>query len=555
MRPRQLLGRARRLVPPGALARGLSPPHDLAWRSIAYGAGVDPAPQSGPTPPPEEDGRFTAMGAARELRSRAFWEDPADGLLFLFHLHGFSPLAEYAAGDRRNRQGDTFWMEVIRDWLRCNARPAMPGWHPHPTSVRVISWAAALSTLDGWPGDLRFRMVEEVWRQARYVRRCVEHDIGGNHVIKNATALTVAGACLSDSSLASAGLGLLRREVGEQLLADGGHEERSTSYHRVVLSDLRDAALVLARSGRLVPAWLSDAIAAAEGWAAEMAGPDGRLPLLNDAWEGPPLGGERRRTPARALNHLRDSGYVVLSAAEDRAIFDVGPICPAHLPPHAHADTLSFVFWAAGRPLVVDPGSFLYTGPWRDSFRSTAAHNTVEVDGRDQCEFWGDFRAAHRPRVGIVQQFEAGGVMVFHACHDGYRRLDDPVEHHRALVWAPGDGLVVVDLLRALKRHSVRSRLHLAPGTRLEDGRTRDGFVFAALGEGARAVQDEAWYSPYLVKRVPAPVLEHHRVAEPEVAFGWSILREGVRVTELNRDRLTFERSSGEAVSIPLRWG
>ena len=83
----------------------------------------------------------------------------------------------------------------------------------------------------------------------------------------------------------------------------------------------------------------------------------------------------------------------------DQLNFDVGKLAPDHLPPHAHADTLAVVAWFDGRPVLVDTGAYTYTGPERDAFRGTAGHNTLELDGVDQCEFWGDFRLAFPPAV------------------------------------------------------------------------------------------------------------------------------------------------------------
>ncbi len=160
-------------------------------------------------------------------------------------------------------------------------------------------------------------------------------------------------------------------------------------------------------------------------------GPDGALPLLNDAWEGPAI----REPPAEEpLTQLADSGYVVFRHGDDQAVFDVGPLCPPHLPPHGHADALSFVLWGDGRPVVVDPGVGAYTGPLRNRFRATAAHNTVEVDGASQCVLWGDFRLARLPTVrAALPRKHAGGVVTVAARHDGYRRLDDPVDPSAAV--------------------------------------------------------------------------------------------------------------------------
>jgi Heparinase II/III-like protein len=41
-----------------------------------------------------------------------------------------------------------------------------------------------------------------------------------------------------------------------------------------------------------------------------------------------------------------------------------------------------------------EPGAGAYTGPDRNRFRATVAHNTVEVDEESQYVLWGDFRGS-----------------------------------------------------------------------------------------------------------------------------------------------------------------
>lgn len=547
MTPRQLVARTRRVFPPALLATATKLPESPQWTRLAEGLGVDVAPQSGPSLAPHETGTFSAVGASRRFGSPRFWTDLSDGLLFLFHLHGFSALASYAAGARTS-SGDRFWAEVVSDWLASESRPRRPSWHPYPTSVRLIAWSAALPSL-AWPDGLGDRMAADLARQARYLRRTVEHDIGGNHVLKNATALVFAGTVVPASRVFEYGVRLLRRELERQILADGGHEERSTSYHLAVTNDLSDAAELLRRRDGTAPPWLENALACTGKWEAAMRGPDGTLPLLNDAWEAPPRA-TRAKEPVSRLDH---SGYVVFRHDADQAVFDVGPVSPPHLPPHAHADVLSFVFWADGRPLVVDPGSYAYIGPWRNHFRGTAAHNTVEVDGVDQCKLWGDFRVAFPPQVRVAETRAHGEAVVATASHDGYRRLPDPVEHHRAFIWLPRSGVVVVDRLRARRSHAVRTRLHLAPGVRFAPGSGVAGFNVIALGAG-EVRRTSGSYSSFLGQKVPIDVLEDVTTVAPETPFGWSLLRNGARVTRLELDRLDVSRDGGSVLTIPLRW-
>lgn len=530
MQARQLLARPRRLVP----ARLLALPPDRGghgWLPAAYGLGVGGAPQSGPQPAPHTDGVFRAVGSARSFSAETFWADEDDGLLFLFYLHGFADLAAYAAGAPTDA-GDRFWCDVLDSWLSHFETATRPAWHPFPLSGRLIAWCSALSRGD-WPEGLARRMRASMKRQLRVLRRSVEYDIGGNHLLRNATALVFGGVCLQHEPTTRRGLELLRRELSAQLLADGGHEERSTSYHRAILEDLGAVQALLGRAGRPASGWLSSATYRMEEWLAALAGPDGTLPLLNDAWEGPALAGR-----SEPIIDLADSGYIVLRAGRDQAVLDVGPIAPPHLPPHAHADALSFVLWADGRPVVVDPGTYRYAGPARDRFRGTSAHSTVEVDRRDQCDLWGTFRAAHMPRVRRVslERHEAGVTVV--AEHDGYRRLSDPVVHRRTFLWLPGAGLVVLDRLLAGGDHEAVSRLPLAPGTDAGPGRVGP-LQLTALGPGPPATVEEGAYSPYLGTSIPAPVVTRRWRATRGQATGWSLLREGT-IARLDGDRLTI---------------
>src|SRR5688500_2422347 len=156
MRPRQVAWRARRLVPPRLLAAGLRESADVGWRRLPPGLGVNPAPQVGDGQPPHRNRTFHAVGASRPFPSPGFWREGADGMLFLFHLHGFEDLAAYAAAG--DDSGDDFWADVVESWLAENSVPLMPAWHPFPTSLRLISWCAAISSIERWPAPLKDRL-------------------------------------------------------------------------------------------------------------------------------------------------------------------------------------------------------------------------------------------------------------------------------------------------------------------------------------------------------------------------------------------------------------
>lgn len=539
---RQVAHRPRRLAPPGLLDLGLSDLDPPTWRPLAAGVGVNSAPQSGPSTPPHVSGSFTAIGTERSRDAPDLWRSRGvEDLLFSFTLHGFDELPPYLAAGR-DRSGDAFWSQVLGDWLESCAAPSVPGWHPYPLSRRIVAWSAALSA-GGWDSGLARALQGSLTHQVRYLRRCVEHEIGGNHVLENAVALTIGGACIGIAGALEQGRRLLRRELAGQVLDDGGHLERSPSYHRQILERLVDAQGVLEAYGEPMEE-LEAACGSMRRWMFAVAGPDGAVPRLNDGWDGPPV------TPSTApLVELGASGYVTLRSGGDQAVLDVGALCPPHLPPHAHADALSFVLWADGEPMVVDPGSGSYHGEVRAWSRATGTHNTVEIDGESQCVFLGDFRAARLPRVTYERIDRGAERTIVVASHDGYRRLRDPVTHRRTFCWLPGDGLVVVDTVEAARSHRVRSRLHLAPGVTSGRGPLRIRALW-----GARVEERSGRIAPYLGTFASGVVLEQAASSTERPVMGWSLLRSEAEVRREGGE-ITVRRPGRPAVRFSLTSG
>src|SRR6185436_7069489 len=95
------------------------------------------------------------------------------------------------------------------------------------------------------------------------------------------------------------------------------------------------------------------------------------------------------------IAQLEPSGYVRIQRDPVLVIFDAAPVGPDYLPGHAHADTLSFELSWGDRRVITNSGTSTYSvGPRRAWERSTAAHNTVEIDDENSSEVWGGFRVA-----------------------------------------------------------------------------------------------------------------------------------------------------------------
>jgi uncharacterized heparinase superfamily protein len=321
------------------------------------------------------------------------WALPGEPRLRGFHLHYGEEVLGWA------RRGDLDAAHAaLRAWIDGNPPSRGDAWHPYAISQRIGNWVAAITLM---PELASAETAASVSAQARYLARNVEDDILGNHVIANARALVLAGRALDDRQLLDGGLAILRREVAQQVLPDGGHYERSPLYHLLVLRDLLEVRAAAELHS------LGDPIDRMRRFAAALQRPDGLPAPFNDA----PLElAPQLDLPAPELGTtvFPETGYVVVRDNDLWLAFDCGPPAPPFLPAHAHADALSFQLWHAGRAAVLDPGTSTYEpGAVREEERSTRAHATATVGGLEQFAQWGAFRSGPLPTVRLVGPLEA----------------------------------------------------------------------------------------------------------------------------------------------------
>jgi hypothetical protein len=245
---------------------------------------------------------------------------------------------------------------------------------------------------------------------------------------------------------ARVGLSGLSNEAKRQVLADGLSWEGSTSYHRLVLELLLVPALIARRAGVNPDTGKQTAyFETLELMCAavmHLTGPDGTVPLIGDNDDGRMLvtdGGPDR--PVGDHRYLLGLGAALFFRSDMKAAagkaqpdlfwllgeqglqafdaldsepnaerekahaFESGGLCvlrgdgvgdfallrtrgavPGAPTGHLHNDALSLVLWIGGEAVTVDPGTLAYTSDTaaRDELRSTLAHATVSLDGREQ---------------------------------------------------------------------------------------------------------------------------------------------------------------------------
>ena len=223
--------------------------------------------------------------------------------------------------------------------------------------------------------------------------------------------------------------------------------------------------------------------------------------------------------PACKSKAFESGGYYVMrdgwSNNANYLLFDCGPHGQSNCG-HAHADALSFELVANGRSVLVDPGTYTYTGSaeLRDWFRSSQAHNTLTVDGHSSSTPAGPFSwqtiAAAETSVWIpAQRFDyvAGS-------HDGYLRLPQPVTHRREILFLKQDYWIIRDKVESAGEHQLDLWFHFDsdadPQIKIHGENTfisdEAGLDVHAFVENGRWRGEEGWVSHCYSQRDPASV-------------------------------------------------
>ena len=471
-------------------------------------------------------GRFRFLNRSAELGWPPDWTAPGLPLLWRFNLHYFGYLHLLWPGEQR---------ALCLDWVRHHPPGTGAAWHPFPTSLRIANWCKQ---------DVRDQaLLRSLYGQAAYLHRNTEFYLLGNHYLENARALVLAGCYFGGQGEApqwlAHGLRIYREQTPEQVLSDGGHFERSPMYHALMLEGYLDVLNVLPTAHADRP-WLEGAAQQMADFLHSVTRPDGRISLFNDASHEVAPSTAQLLEYAEVLTSYRavrrpafsETGYYIYESPGIYLIIDGGLIGPDHLPAHAHADVFSYELSLEGQPFVVDSGVYAYTaGPVRAYMRSTKAHNTVCVDGRDQVECWGSFRVARRSAPVDVQFKQQDGVSAFSGTFGGYSKLiGDGIVHRREMrCERASKGLTVTDVVEGAGRHCIESRVHLHPGVRISH--EGDHFVLAqqqircVFRTNAPISLEEGWYAPEFGKRAENTVLVLGGASDLPTTITYSITR------------------------------
>lgn len=453
-------------------------------------------------------------------------------------------------------------------------------------AIRVANWALALEMIRDYPAP------EAVWIEAYrslfahgdFIRSNLEdkYEVTSNHFLSNVIGLYYLARVFQESPQAreweNFSRNAIEREMNVQILPDGADFESSVPYHRLVAELFLGAVRVADHSGVPFSSHLRTRLHDMVEFLLGVLRPDGLMPQLGDADDGRlHILTDYGSWQHQDAHHLLASASCVLRIPEWRRYSgrkglweafwwsggaDFSEVQAASFPPldrhfpnagiiihrspggylvitngivgtkgfgnHKHNDLLSFEYHPGGIPLIVDPGSYVYTSDLaaRNLFRSTGYHNTLMVDDVEQNETNPEwiFRLFEKATPETLEYLATHESVVYRGRHLGYTRLEHPVVHERRFELMRETGaLSIDDRLEGTGAHKLSWHFHLAPGVeatldadvvRLCQKETSTQWQLT-IPANATVRCAPAWYSPSYGVRIPCQALE----LEAEVAL------------------------------------
>jgi len=434
------------------------------------------------------------------------------------------------------------WERLVLSWI---ARVPVGSDPSHVAARRIQNWLyawdvfASVPAFRGLSPGVVPRLVASLGAQVQDLRGRLTPE--RNHRTLELYALFVAALALPgldpDGALLAFATAALSENLLTDVLPDGVHRERSTHYHMIALRTYVGVRENARRFGIVLPDGYEERLTRACEFALHCHQPDGGIPALSDADGGSYLdllaraadflqrpdhlwvatAGARGVPPAAENASFPTGGYFIQRSGwgtlrpyreECHLVFDCGPLGDGG---HGHYDALSVTIAAGALSLLVDPGRYTYSEAgdnWRRWFRSTAAHNTVCVDGLDQTPYDRSKPRGAVARAAFLGRRRAPGLDVLHGevrspCYEAV--------HRRRVIFVAHEYWIIEDELHGERPHRFDLRFHLAPDP---DGRTELGHAFVrAPGLGLVLASphvpriEAGWVSPTYGVKEPAPVV------------------------------------------------
>jgi hypothetical protein len=452
--------------------------------------------------------------------------------------------------------GEGRWLDEIGEqidgFIADNPVEFGPNWVcTMDVAIRAANWIATLAMVAEDAADRPWmrRALASLLLHGRFIRTHLEWaEVRGNHYLSDIAGLLVLAALFSGSDEGRAwgqfGAVELAAELPHQVRADGCDHEASIPYHRLVAELFVCATQVI---DALAPDHLGvdhrERLRRMLSFTADYTRPDGLAPQVGDADDGRFLPLDGYGSDPRSHAHLfaqagvepevasasaayPDGGYWIMRSGELYVLIRCGDVGVGGLGSHAHNDALSFELAVGEQPLVIDPGSYLYTADpiARNQFRSTSFHSTLQVDGAEQNPLSREtlFAMQDRRRATALAWRPDQARPSFEGRHRGFETLPEPATHTRRLeLDVDARTLEITDEVQSAGQHTLTWTFPLArcaveaTGSKVT-ARFASGVVLELKASGVELTIDRSgWLSPSYGRHERAPFIRARKQSRP----------------------------------------
>ncbi len=417
----------------------------------------------------------------------------------------------------KNQSGEKQFLSWVKD------NPPLLGIHyisVMECGLRILSVCYALDKMRDkleYPTETWNALLQLVESHATLIeKRLSLYSSAGNHTIAECVGLIYAAVLFPEFKAAKRwkkkGLSILEQEAARQILPDGGGFEQSFWY-LLFITDLCGLTIkLLEHYGEVVPISISSAYIRAKKFINSFANSPKELPNIGDADNGYALSpyldiSWNHNSSKTVCKTFDNSGYTLIQGQTKdypfKLIFDHGSLGMPASYGHGHADALSVILQVAGENILLDPGTYSYTGNWRHYFRSTKAHNTISIDNLDQAIQETAFMWSKPFQCELVHN---DGKFLL-AKHNGYQRISNII-HWRGIIYYPIGIFVIWDYITGEGNHNIELNWHCsqAPITvEANNYRLHNRLPISLSIEGNQSIQGiQTWQSNYYGHKEPS---------------------------------------------------